>query len=320
MCLDRSLTPLQCHQHRRKTALEDGAEIAWVSSVMSLTPSISDPTIDPVARFPEYRTDATSPRTDSSGFWGEDGPRFGDLLDAINPLQHIPGVSTVYRALTGDTISPASRIAGGGLFGGPLGFVSGLFNTVVESATGRDVGDHMLALLPGRDAPASGAQIAGATPIPGVPRTNEIASAHEPKKRGDPVVGTDGAGGKGGNLSALAALARDLRAAPPAGAMPVSTNTDALTALRDDLAAARGTPSDQAAVISQAIPSRATRPNLFAVGLPPPASPDSGPTRPDGRKPGEYSAAELASIFKSYQRAAEAAGPQQDVRIPRVEE
>ena len=46
---------------------------------------------------------------------------FGDVLDLVNPLQHLPVVSTVYRKLTGDVITPAMDIAGGALFGGPIG-------------------------------------------------------------------------------------------------------------------------------------------------------------------------------------------------------
>ena len=31
-------------------------------------------------------------------FWStEEGPTFGEFLDIINPLQHIPVVSTIYR-------------------------------------------------------------------------------------------------------------------------------------------------------------------------------------------------------------------------------
>ena len=36
--------------------------------------------------------------------FGKDGFTLGDFLDIINPLQHIPVVSTVYRAITGDKI------------------------------------------------------------------------------------------------------------------------------------------------------------------------------------------------------------------------
>lgn len=46
---------------------------------------------------------------------------FGDALDLVNPLQHLPLVSTLYRKITGDVISPAMELAGGALFGGPIG-------------------------------------------------------------------------------------------------------------------------------------------------------------------------------------------------------
>jgi hypothetical protein len=54
----------------------------------------------------------------------EKGLTFGDFLDVINPLQHIPVVSTVYRMITGDEIGMGARLAGGALYGGPLGFVA----------------------------------------------------------------------------------------------------------------------------------------------------------------------------------------------------
>ena len=53
-------------------------------------------------------------------FFSNDGLTFGDIIDVINPLQHIPVVSTIYWELTGDKISPAARMAGGALFGGPI--------------------------------------------------------------------------------------------------------------------------------------------------------------------------------------------------------
>lgn len=53
--------------------------------------------------------------------FGDDGLTFGDLIDVVNPLHHIPLLGNLYRKLTGDTIDPAIRVAGGALFGGPLG-------------------------------------------------------------------------------------------------------------------------------------------------------------------------------------------------------
>lgn len=82
-------------------------------------------------------------------FFGEDGFGISDLIDIVNPLQHIPGVSTVYRAMTGDEISPGARLAGGTLYGGPLGFASALADNVSEDLTGRDVAGSMVAAFTG---------------------------------------------------------------------------------------------------------------------------------------------------------------------------
>ena len=95
---------------------------------------------------------------DERGFfdriWGKEGFSFGALIDIINPLQHIPVVGTVYRAITGDNIGPAARIAGGSLFGGVIGLVASSIDAVVKEGTGRDVGQHMLAMRDDEDAPA----------------------------------------------------------------------------------------------------------------------------------------------------------------------
>jgi len=72
---------------------------------------------------------------DEKFFGGDDGFDFFDFLDVINPLQHIPVVSNVYRAITGDEISHGARMAGGAVFGGPLGFASSVFASLVEDAT-----------------------------------------------------------------------------------------------------------------------------------------------------------------------------------------
>jgi hypothetical protein len=83
--------------------------------------------------------------------WGSDGLTFGDILDIINPLQHIPIVSTIYRAITGDDIAAAPKIAGGALFGGVIGLVVSIIDTAIEQITGQDAGEHILALLDDAD-------------------------------------------------------------------------------------------------------------------------------------------------------------------------
>ncbi|MDA0822912.1 MAG: hypothetical protein O3C28_10860 [Proteobacteria bacterium] len=55
--------------------------------------------------------------------FGEDGLTFSDIVDALNPLHHIPFVGSIYRKITGDEIDPAMRVAGGALFGGPIGIL-----------------------------------------------------------------------------------------------------------------------------------------------------------------------------------------------------
>ena len=72
---------------------------------------------------------------------------FWDFLDIINPLQHIPGISFLYRAVTGDEIGSVAKIAGGTLFGGPLGAASSLIDVAVDVSTGKDIGEHALNVL-----------------------------------------------------------------------------------------------------------------------------------------------------------------------------
>lgn len=79
--------------------------------------------------------------------FGTDGFTFLDFLDIINPLQHIPVIGTLYRQMTGDEIDPASRVMGSTLFFGPIGTVASLANVMVSEATGKDVGEHVLAFF-----------------------------------------------------------------------------------------------------------------------------------------------------------------------------
>ena len=88
-------------------------------------------TPDQVAKAPiDPKSAAQTLGQDSENkLWGDDGFSFNDLLDLINPLQHIPVVATLYRAITNDEIAPGPRMVGGAIYlGGPLGFVSALAN------------------------------------------------------------------------------------------------------------------------------------------------------------------------------------------------
>lgn len=97
---------------------------------------------------------------------------FGDVLSVLNPLQYVPVVGTIYRAITGDTIPEPIRQFGsiivGGLMGGPVGIAIGVLTTAAEDVTGIDPDRIGQALLHGK---SLGAAIAGsATPQSSSPR------------------------------------------------------------------------------------------------------------------------------------------------------
>jgi len=96
-------------------------------------------------------------------WFGKDGFDFKDLLDIVNPLQHLPIVSTIYRAVTGDALAPGPRILGGTLFGGIAGFISAIANAVYENETGKDFGDTALALFTDDSAPGPAVASAAVT-------------------------------------------------------------------------------------------------------------------------------------------------------------
>lgn len=131
---------------------------------------------------------------------------FGDLLDMINPLQHIPVISTIYRELTGDTISEPARMAGGALWGGPAGVIGALANSITAGETGGDIGATTMAMLRGEPVgPAEGDM------------TTAVAQAPQagPAALTDPIVGTLPAG-----MAQFAAAGQAADPASPAGAAP----------------------------------------------------------------------------------------------------
>ena len=66
--------------------------------------------------------------------FGEDGLTFGDIFDLVNPLHHVPLLGNLYRRITGDVIDPAIRVAGGALFGGPIGAGFAVASVAVKRA------------------------------------------------------------------------------------------------------------------------------------------------------------------------------------------
>lgn len=107
---------------------------------------------------PGREVPASGDTAEEDGFqvFGEDGFTFLDFIDIINPLQHIPIISTLYRELTGDTLDPGSSVIGSTLFFGPLGTAASVANVLIEDATGKDMTGHAMAFFLDEDSDVSG--------------------------------------------------------------------------------------------------------------------------------------------------------------------
>lgn len=120
------------------------------------TPQSPDDAHKPAKNFNiDSRTAGRSVNTPDRAAFNADGEQqsfsFWDFLDIINPLQHIPIVSNIYRSITGDEISSPARILGGAVFGGPIGAAAGVANAIVADANGgADIGDKVVSMVSGR--------------------------------------------------------------------------------------------------------------------------------------------------------------------------
>ena len=133
---------------------------------------------------------------------------FGDFIDLINPLHHLPVIGPLYREITGDEIKPAAQILGGFLYGGPVGLVTSVGHAIAEEATGKDVTGHVMAALFGEDDAAAD-----------TPETTAIAAAPESEDAPLPELAP-----AAGSALAPQTLAPETPvtepATPPAGAAP----------------------------------------------------------------------------------------------------
>ena len=81
-------------------------------------------------------------------------PNFHAVLSALNPLQYVPVIGTIYRAATGDTIPEAIRRLGSlvvsALMGGPVGIAINLATMAAEKIAGIDLDRTGQALLLGK--------------------------------------------------------------------------------------------------------------------------------------------------------------------------
>ena len=151
---------------------------------------------------------------------------FGDVLSVLNPLQYVPVVGTIYRAITGDTIPEPIRQFGSiivsGLMGGPVGIAISVLTTAAEEVTGIDPDRIGQALLHGKSLGAAIAGPAGpATPQSPSPRNQVPATAQASPSPRRVTQGNRGAtGARASPITWTAAkLAADGTRADAAGTM-----------------------------------------------------------------------------------------------------
>ncbi len=267
--------------------------------------------IDPIAYGrqvePQSLTQGAGPGTgaapENTGFqrleraiFGADGLTFGDLIDVINPLQHVPVVSTIYRSITGDSIAPGPRLAGGGLFGGFIGLAGAVVNLAIEQTTGKDVGDHVLALVSGEGGllgdgfgSAPGAlYVADLEPHERVAALIALSAETTPKAAPDPALaGTPGAP----EVGAQRAAERAPEPAPVIASVPLINGLDLaglepdqrIALLRSPAPAQGSAPAVALAAASAgATPSSAPRPGAASGS----DGAESPPSPPPARAPG----------------------------------
>jgi hypothetical protein len=126
------MAALSAEPHLAAVLLHDGR---LREKPMSVTIAPTAVQAEAVAGTPEKKTPEHS------------GLGFGDLLDVINPLQHIPLIGTIYRRITGDKMSAAAEIAGGALYGGVIGTVASIADVLFTQETGRDFGETVMGWL-----------------------------------------------------------------------------------------------------------------------------------------------------------------------------
>ena len=199
---------------------------------------------DPSFMDPRERTIAFTrrdwkPQADSRDFhpFGDDGFTIDDVIDVVNPLQHIPLVSTVYRWLTGDTISPAAELAGGALYGGAVGFASAAATIALDGLTGGSTDQQVMVALLGPSPFA--AEPAAASPAPDMAAVPASPQAPAPIELAQSPADDEGVPTSRGAGLASAALAAPDQALQeiPAGLIeslsqaPVASGNPAISAL-----------------------------------------------------------------------------------------
>lgn len=113
-------------------------------------PGSATPAVDGIALSPG-RVHAAGLKAEVAGS-SKHSFSFRDLLSELNPLQYIPVIGTIFRAITGEVIPEPVRDVGSlvvsTVIGGPIGAALNLGELAAEKLTGIDpekIGDRLLA-------------------------------------------------------------------------------------------------------------------------------------------------------------------------------
>jgi hypothetical protein len=131
---------------------------------------------------PFERPESVAPRAGPARGRDIEGPlTFWDLLDVVNPLQHIPVVNAIYRGITGDTIKTPVKLVGATVIGGAIEFAAAMVDSIVAAAFGKDLGEHAIAMARGRERSAAETRLADVREfVPEAPAsTAQVADARE---------------------------------------------------------------------------------------------------------------------------------------------
>ncbi|MBI3452201.1 MAG: hypothetical protein HY057_05090 [Rhodospirillales bacterium] len=258
---------------------------------------------------------------------------FADFLSVINPLQHIPIVSTIYRAITGDTIEPTARVIGGALFGGPAGLVVAAFSSVFEQTTGKDIGAQALALL----SPGSRNEVPEETAPPQIAASATVpAAAARAAETARPQAAVAGLDARRGNADANGPAGRPLTfyqanagtrlptidnsrsgGAPSGNAPPVAARTQPPLPLFAADRARASTPHPARPEV--AAPTPAADALRAAATTAPPAPPTNGQTAPvpPAGPPSTWFTAAMLSGLDRYRAAKQLETPVPQVDLAR---
>lgn len=220
-----------------------------MTAVDQIQPSGRPMDLNAVLDKPDVRTARPDLKTiQKAGF------SFGDFIDVINPLQHIPGVAELYRSVTNDQISDDARKAGNVLYGFALGGPVGVGAMMAYNAVGDRMADpqaprQVASSQVAETAPGVEAFVPETPPLP--PRKPETDETPLPKQGPEAtLLGTSvAAAGQGlQNTPPLAGLLNGTQAtmAPAATAAP---DTAASSVAYVDI---QKTTDDTAAVIPNA--------------------------------------------------------------------